>query len=431
MKAKWFYTFCLAAILGVGAGILLLVSYLALPDKAEAEVTADDVMRGYGKMVWSKLGPKLEEMDQAVLIREAAQLATQHVLPHKSLLVAEGRRKVKELPKFDFGDRSQWELVWGEDFGTVWPDIIRDSELREDPEVLRLVRLWDPLQAAKFWREAILTRAPDPNRAYKRLAVEGWVGAAPAVADRDSEVPVIAFPLGNEVFLIQLRLKEEGYYLVGNLRWLRNPNKTPKVPVPSKEPTSAKELMDRYQAALRNALVPALDQLSLNALHEKREGVMREYLFPHRELMAEAGRARLAELPGFDLGDRSAWEPVAPPETLLAEIAVEGVVATSAPSRGDVLDEMYGFIRVNPVAVAVMDYQRLLFKKLSVDAYHNVIFLAKLAPSGSRCGAVDPDPDRPIIAVPYGDDVILIALERSEEGSYVEKRIEWLRRKDK
>jgi len=346
-------------------------------------------------------------------------------------LVAEGRGKVTELPKFDFGDRSQWELVWGEDFGTVWADIIRDSELSNHPEVLRLVRLWDPVQAAKFWRKAILTRAPDPDRAYKRLAVEDWVGAEPAVADRDFEVPVIAFPLGNEVFLIQLRLKEEGYYLVENLRWLRNPNKTPKVPVPSKEPTSAKELMNRYQAALRNALVPAMDQLSLNALHEKCLSIFREYLFPHRELMAEAGRVRLAELPGFELGDRSAWKPVAAPEPLLAEIAVEGVVATSAPSRGDVVDEMYGFIRVNPVAVAIMDYQRLLFKRLSGHEFHNGSFLAKLAPTGSRCGAVDPDPDRPVIAIPYGHDVILIALERSEEGLYVEKRIEWLRRKDK
>ena len=216
--------------------VMLLLPLSALaedsePSAAEAKTTAEDILDAYHQAVYDKLSPKFSESSHQDIQKMAAQLAREHLLPHKELLHRHAAQTLEKLPKldakrldgmrpvFDADKQKQLEAAMGLFFGSS--PVANKEATEELAGMLMAASQWNPAKAAKTIRSASMARTLGSAEYGKRAMLEALAPTKIAALDKNPEKPAIAFIAGPEIFIVWLEYsKKDGYYKPLKAKWL-------------------------------------------------------------------------------------------------------------------------------------------------------------------------------------------------------------------
>ena len=168
--------------------------------------------------------PKLNEMDQDELLKEAIRLKAKHLDGKEQILAEEATYVLRRLPKYELTDKPAWETV-----ALVEEDLLSGpgfSSALSEAAVRRYV-LWNPVWAAIAVRNAVLGRSLRPSELGRRALLSSIARPTVAAMDPRPEAPVIAFITGPEIFIVHLEQSKDGGYQNKKAEWLRK--KAPQV----------------------------------------------------------------------------------------------------------------------------------------------------------------------------------------------------------
>lgn len=199
---------------------------------------------------------------------------------------------------------------------------------------------------------------------------------------------------------------------------------------PPKETLSADEVLRSYAQRVHADVLPWANDLRHKEIIQLAGKIAAEVLVPHKELLFAKARAELAELPKLTLDLTRGWETVAEVDgdVIRNEFAKEVGRSTSQPAHGPVNEDAILLLYFwNAKTAAYTIRTRMLMRHCGPKRYgHRAVIEALARPV---VYAVDPDPQRPVIAIETGAEVSVVSLKHKDRGYYVGEKVQFLNRK--
>jgi len=192
--------------------------FILPPDASEAQ----RLIHAFSKEAWATLLPRLDTLEMNDLEEAIAALARRHFAEKHDVFVAEGERRLAELPDGEpFDDRDQWQDRFPSvddkrSIGKMWPDMA-DEFLRKG----YLPLASDPVRVARSLRLSQLVALTDPTTmGVRSMVATAAVQPLDETLDRDPERPVIITRTGDEAVIVRLRRTAAGAYVLDDIEWL-------------------------------------------------------------------------------------------------------------------------------------------------------------------------------------------------------------------
>jgi hypothetical protein len=176
------------------------------------------------------------------------------------------------------------------------------------------------------------------------------------------------------------------------------------------------ELWANYSQTAYRELIGKVDKMTREELEAATTEIAERILAPQKDVLHTEAVRQIANLPPFNLGDLSNWEPV-----LRAD--------------QDVVTPLQDKMNAAPAAAKVRGFWNPIYTIRLVHAsacqLNNLGMgpVALVAAVGAPVRAISRDADKPVLAMLLGDEVFVAHFEYASRGYYEVRQVEWLRPK--
>jgi len=177
--------------------------------------------------------------------------------------------------------------------------------------------------------------------------------------------------------------------------------------------------MRAYRDAVWSELLPKINTLDVQGIGQETNRLAEEYFKGHEELVKQEAQRILAELPKAEPIDRSRWvSRLSESEKKQLDSCFEDL-NKAASSSG------YWPHAWNPVSVAESARMRCLLNTMGPE-FLGIRSMIVTAAGQSLDTVADADPDHPALVQRIGDEITIIHLRRTQQGTYELDDFEWL-----
>ena len=154
------------------------------------------------------------------LVEEAAVVADSIYSPHAPLLVQEAVGRLSDMPRYGDGllqgktlrDSMSLEAAYVISF-------LAEDGAEELDGFFYILRFWDPVEAASFSKALFLGRLLPPFELGGRTIAEKVVRDRCFLVHDDPQYPTIAVVSLEDVFIMEMKLSQSGFYLPLRILW--------------------------------------------------------------------------------------------------------------------------------------------------------------------------------------------------------------------
>jgi len=217
----------------IAFGLLLVLSVLCLArsnGKVKRPGNADDLLKTYAQRIHVELLPHASEMTHEEVIRSVGEISAEVLAPDKKLLSDKAKAELAKLPKLTVDMSSGWETVlkleqgWGvaNRFAAELRRGTPQPETRPiDRDGVLLAVYWNPKEVISTVRSQVLGSHLGIKDYSKRSLIEKFAPPIVYAISADPQRPVVAIKTGPELFIVNLKLTEAGYYVDEKVQWLK------------------------------------------------------------------------------------------------------------------------------------------------------------------------------------------------------------------
>jgi hypothetical protein len=202
----------------------------AAPDEAAVKKEFDRLYQDYSRRFHSRMVTEGEMNKPAQIMTEGAKLWDQVFGPHKDIVRARADGILKELEDSEPVSEHLFHEV---------ASVSRPSSA-PDPQGMLIAKqyVWSPAAAAHKGLEDWLARMLTPTSLETRRLLLENAGLSWQVLKRDAEAPVLVQRQGPMLYTVSLS-RQDDYYRVEAMRWLRRKTMGPVIPPPPPAPAPA------------------------------------------------------------------------------------------------------------------------------------------------------------------------------------------------
>ena len=196
------------------------------------------------------------------------------------------------------------------------------------------------------------------------------------------------------------------------------------------ETMTADGLLRDFSRRLNAELINRDGDVSQNELITKSSSLAAEMLLPHKALFEQKVKDDLKNLPRLEgniSADYATLHEV-PAGKLAEELVKASIGAESAPSSESLsIKGMTFLITWHPIGelypIRIQTWSHVLGmekvrQRLMIEAY-----------ARPAVYAIDPAPAHPVLAFETGPELFIVTFKRTDEGGYVDEKIQWLRKR--
>jgi hypothetical protein len=195
---------------------------------------------------------------------------------------------------------------------------------------------------------------------------------------------------------------------------------------PTEQTLTADDVLRAYARRVHADVLPRVKELKDDEILQLVTTIVEQVLGPHKDLLFERSKTELAELPKLTADFNSGWETVANIDSSVIEAERSRPTShlTTEPVKNNALMLLSLW---NAKAAAYTTRTHAIIRLCGAREYGQRAIIEALA--RPFLYAVDPDPRHPIIAIETGPEIFVISLKHTDEGYYVDDKVQWLRKK--
>ena len=167
-------------------------------------MTFDELWANYSQTAYRELIGKVDKMTREELEAATTQIAARILAPHEDILHAEAARQIAALPSFNLGDLSNWESALNPGQDVVTP---LQNKMNAAPGAAKIRGFWNPVYTIRMVHSSACQLY---SLGMGPVALVAAVGAPVRAISRDPDKPALAMLLGDEVFVVALRVHQRG-----------------------------------------------------------------------------------------------------------------------------------------------------------------------------------------------------------------------------